>query len=106
MSSARRTMSLIAALALASTACIAGGESATPSSESGLSGSATHEVTSGMNQFNLALQYMGRASGGDGSEGVRRTTVAMAEKSIQSAKTVGATFLRTAVTGYGPVEHR
>jgi hypothetical protein len=103
----RRTASLLGALLLGSTACIAGGEMpATPKSESGLSWASGHAVTSGMNQFNLTLQYMGRASGGDGTEEVRRTTVAMAQKSITDAKNFGARFLRTAVTGYGPVAHR
>ena len=54
----------------------------------------------GANKFDLALQYLGRASGGDGSDRYRTVTAAMGKKSIIDARTTGAPFMRVAITGY------
>lgn len=56
----------------------------------------------GFNKFDLAISYIGTASGGDGSAQYRATTIAMARKALFDARDAGATFVRTAVTGYGP----
>ena len=56
----------------------------------------------GLNKFDLATGYLGTASGGDRTDRSRRTTIAMARKALWDAHNVGATFLRTAITGYGP----
>ena len=57
----------------------------------------------GMNKFDLANQYTGLASGGDGGSAYRTVTTAMAEKAIGDAAYFGNTYLRVGVTGYGPV---
>ncbi len=56
----------------------------------------------GMNKFELLKQYLGTASSGDGSHAFRRVTRAMAEKSLDDAHDIGASFVRVAVTGTTP----
>lgn len=56
----------------------------------------------GLNKFDLAKQYLGTASGGDGSEPYRRVTVAMARKAIRDAADIGVTYFRVAATGFSP----
>jgi hypothetical protein len=69
----------------------------------GLTQAATDERAElGANKFDLLLQYIGRASGGDGSPAYLQITRAMAEKAILDAEDVGFTFFRVSVSGYGP----
>lgn len=56
----------------------------------------------GLNTYDLANQYQGRASGGTGSTAFVRVTRSMGKKSIADAYDAGATFLRVSATGYGP----
>lgn len=62
------------------------------------------KFTIGMNKFDLALQYVGRASGGDGSPEYTRVTRAMARKAISDASHIGVTYFRIAVSGFGPAQ--
>jgi hypothetical protein len=59
----------------------------------------------GANTFDLLQQYLGYASGGDGSAAYRRTTRAMGRKAILDARDAGFTFLRISMSGYSPVLH-
>jgi hypothetical protein len=63
------------------------------------------ERTIGANKFDLALQYLGRASGGDGSSAYRQVTRAMARKAIRDARFAGIRYFRVAVMGYAPSTH-
>lgn len=56
----------------------------------------------GVNKFDLALQYLGWASGGDGSAAYRRVTQAMARKAIVDARHSGIRYFRISATGYAP----
>jgi len=56
----------------------------------------------GLNKLELMEQYLGTASGGDGSAKYKEVTVAMAQKSIEDAANMGAAFLRVGVTGFFP----
>src|SRR5688572_12929322 len=56
----------------------------------------------GANKPDLAVQYLGTASGGDGSERYRRVTTAMAQKAIADAADAGIGFFRVAITGFAP----
>ncbi len=58
--------------------------------------------TIGMNKFDLALQYIGRASGGDGSAEYTKVTRAMARKAIDDASQIGVAYFRIAATGFAP----
>ncbi len=59
-----------------------------------LSGSWAGEVRRGigLNKFDLFLQYLGHASGGDGSAAYRVVTREMARKAIADAKNLGVGF--------------
>lgn len=57
----------------------------------------------GANTFDLLLQFIGRANGGDGSPAYRRVTRALGVKSIRDARDAGFTFLRVSAAGFGPV---
>lgn len=57
----------------------------------------------GLNKFDLAMQYMGTASGCDGANlECQRVTKAMAKKAITDAGYAGFPYLRVAVMGYAP----
>lgn len=56
----------------------------------------------GVNKIDLLLQYLGNASGGNGSPSYQWTDQAMARKSIVDARNNGITYLRVAVTGFRP----
>ena len=56
----------------------------------------------GFNKFELATQYTGRASGGDGSERYQKATIAMARKSLADAREAGVRLFRISATGYAP----
>ena len=56
----------------------------------------------GLNKFDLALQYLGRASGGKGQPQYIRVERAMARKAIADAQAAGVRYFRVAITGYGP----
>jgi hypothetical protein len=56
----------------------------------------------GLNAFDLASDYAGYASGGDGSAKYVNVEMALAQKSMLDAKRVGAKFLRVDMTGYNP----
>lgn len=56
----------------------------------------------GLNKFDLVNQYMGKASGGDGTERYRRVTQAMGRKAIADAHDAGVTYLRISATGFAP----
>lgn len=58
--------------------------------------------TIGVNKFDLPLQYLGWASGGDGSAAYRKVTQAMARKAIADARHSGIRYFRTSATGYAP----
>lgn len=58
----------------------------------------------GLNKFDLVQQYLGTASGGDGSAAYRKVTQAMARKAIKDAGYIGAPFVRVSATGYRPVK--
>lgn len=56
----------------------------------------------GLNAFDLAFQYLGRTSGGDGSPVYQKVTKAMAKKSIKDAMNIGVGYFRVAISGFGP----
>lgn len=56
----------------------------------------------GLNKVDLFLQYLGLASGGDGSNQYRTVTQAMAQKAIADAANSGVPYLRISATGYWP----
>lgn len=56
----------------------------------------------GVNKYNLSLQYLGLASGGDGSVSWQRLGRALARKSLDDARYYNFAFLRISATGYGP----
>lgn len=56
----------------------------------------------GLNKFDLFMQYLGTASGGDGSPGYRKVTRAMARKAITDARNIGVTYFRISASGYAP----
>ena len=56
----------------------------------------------GFNKFELAKQYLGNASGGDGSGRYRNVTVRMARKALADARDAGVRFLRVSATGFAP----
>lgn len=60
--------------------------------------------TIGMNKFDLALQYLGTASRGDGSDRYRKVTEAMARKALYDARYAGIRYFRISPAGYGPSE--
>lgn len=60
----------------------------------------------GLNKFDLMMQYLGTASGGDGSPAFRRITKAMAKKAIKDAQNIGVTYFRVAIAGYAPSCHK
>jgi hypothetical protein len=57
----------------------------------------------GANKPDLLLQYLGTASGANGSAAARAVTVAMAEKSLLDARDIGFAYVRVMAAGYGPV---
>jgi hypothetical protein len=59
----------------------------------------------GLNKYELFLQYLGQASGGDGSPPYREVTRAMAKKALWDARNVGVSYLRVSVMGYFPVAY-
>lgn len=59
----------------------------------------------GFNKIELMEQYLGTASGGDGSAKYKEVTVPMARKAVEDAAYMGATFLRVGVTGFWPNQH-
>jgi hypothetical protein len=59
----------------------------------------------GANQFDLLQQYLGYASGGNGSPAYQRVTRAMGRKAILDARDAGFTFVRVSMSGYFPVVH-
>lgn len=56
----------------------------------------------GLNKFDLFKQYLGVASGGDGSAAYQRVTQGMAKKAIADARDIGVSFFRISATGYAP----
>src|SRR5215467_1933000 len=64
--------------------------------------SACEQFTIGLNKFDLALQYIGRASGGNGSPAVIKVTRAMARKAITDAAHAGVSYFRIAASGFTP----
>ncbi len=58
----------------------------------------------GLNKFELLKQYLGTASGGDGSYEFKKVTKAMAEKALNDAHDVGASFVRVAISGTTPAQ--
>jgi hypothetical protein len=60
------------------------------------------ETSVGVNKFELALQYLGTASGGDGGVRYRAVTQAMARKAITDARHSGVRFFRIAPMGFAP----
>jgi hypothetical protein len=82
-----------ARLALASLCLASGGLFAQPS---GLPGGI------GVNKVDLFSQYMGTASGGDGSPEFRRVTRAMARKSLDDLRDAGVRLVRVPVAGHVP----
>jgi hypothetical protein len=61
-------------------------------------------VTIGVNKFDLLMQYLGTASGGDGGIAYREITQAMARKAMADAHSAGVRYLRVAVSGFRPLE--
>lgn len=59
----------------------------------------------GVNKFELLLQYLGRASNGDGARAYSRATIAMARKALDDAKDIGVPFVRVSVSGFAPSGH-
>ena len=59
--------------------------------------------TVGFNKFDLVLQYLGRASGGNGTTRFQKVTQAMARKSIVDARNIDVTLFRVSATGFDPV---
>jgi hypothetical protein len=64
--------------------------------------SACDQFSIGLNKFDLALQYIGRASGGDGSAAYTQVTRAMARKAISDAALAGVTYFRISASGFKP----
>ena len=64
--------------------------------------SAVPQPSVGFNKIDLAQQYLGEASGGDGSPAYVRVERAMAEKAIADAHRLGVRFFRIAMTGFAP----
>jgi hypothetical protein len=58
----------------------------------------------GLNKVDLMQQYLGTASGGNGSAAYRRVTQAMARKAVDDAHDVGAAFVRVAISGTFPIQ--
>ena len=56
----------------------------------------------GLNTYDLANQYQGVASGGNGSPSFIQVTRSLGKKSIADARDAGASFLRISATGYSP----
>jgi len=56
----------------------------------------------GLTKIDLAQQYVGKASGGDGSPAYERVERAMAEKAMVDAHRLGVRFFRIAMPGYAP----
>jgi hypothetical protein len=56
----------------------------------------------GVNKFELLLQYLGRASNGDGTRAYAHVTMAMARKALDDAKDIGVPFVRVSVSGFAP----
>lgn len=56
----------------------------------------------GVNKFDLALQYLGLASGGDGSPRWQRLGRALARKALDDARYYNFAFLRISATGFAP----
>jgi len=56
----------------------------------------------GLNKLELQEQYLGTASGGDGSDRYKEVTLAMDKKSIEDAVDMKAAFLRVGVAGFWP----
>jgi hypothetical protein len=56
----------------------------------------------GLNKFDLALQYIGRASNGDGGPAHTQVTRAMARKAIGDAANLGVSYFRVSAGGYKP----
>jgi hypothetical protein len=59
----------------------------------------------GLNKFDLALQYLGRASGGNASPESIRVDRAMGKKAITDAHQLGVRYFRIAMTGFAPTTH-
>lgn len=57
----------------------------------------------GLNKLELLTQYLGRASGGDGSPAYQRVERAQARKAIRDARRWGVSYLRVALPGFYPV---
>lgn len=57
----------------------------------------------GLNKFDLFMQYLGTASGGDGSAAYRKVTRAMARKALSDARSAGVKYIRVSVVGYAPI---
>jgi hypothetical protein len=56
-------------------------------------------ISIGANKFDLFSQYIGTASGGDGSAAYRRVTRAMARKALDDARDAGIRYLRVSMSG-------
>ena len=67
--------------------------------------SAPINASIGLNKVDLLIQYLGTASGGDGSAEYRRVTRAMGKKAIIDAHNIGLKYLRVAVAGYAPITY-
>lgn len=59
----------------------------------------------GLNKFELMLQYLGRASEGDGTAPYRTVTRAMAKKAIADARDLGVSYMRVSVMGTDPAAY-
>src|SRR5947209_1534120 len=59
----------------------------------------------GLNKYDLFEQYLGLASGGDGSPAFQKVTKALARKAMVDAKNTGVNYFRVAVTGFAPVQY-
>jgi hypothetical protein len=59
----------------------------------------------GFNKYDLFEQYLGLASGGDGSPAFQKVTKAMARKAMADAKSTGVNYFRVGVTGFSPVQY-
>ncbi len=75
-----------------------------PVKSSGFPGSGSASV--GFNKYDLALQYMGKASGGDGSLPYLKVTKAMGRKAIFDARDANVSYLRISATGFDPSAYR
>lgn len=54
----------------------------------------------GANKFDLWLQYLGQASGGNGSAAYRTVETAMARKAMADIRDAGSTFVRVSIPGW------